>query len=113
MANLGVIEDHKVVSQEEWIAARKELLGKERLFTHERDKHSGAVAKVPRMSSGLRCDWKRSRVFAINRNVSAHASCTPVRGVADLSCSEECAPPSRIHIPNERNSTMKAGGLPA
>jgi hypothetical protein len=43
---------------------------------------------VPRMSSGLRCDWDRSRAFGINRNVSADASCTPVPGVADLPCSE-------------------------
>ena len=70
--------------------------------------HPGAVAKVPRMSGGLRCDWDRSRAFGINRNVSADASCIPVRGVADLPCGEACAPSNRIHIPDEKNSTMKA-----
>ena len=70
--------------------------------------HSGDVAKMPRMSSGLRCDWDRSRAFGVNRNVSADASCIPMCGVADLPCGEACAPPNRIHIPNERNSTMKA-----
>jgi len=57
MANLETstgIEDHKVVSQEEWIAARKSYSRGECSFTHRRDKHSGDVAKVPRMSSSLR-----------------------------------------------------------
>ena len=71
-------------------------------------RNSGNSAKVPRMPGGLRCDWDRSRAFGINRNVSADVSCTPVRGVADLPCSEACAPSNRIHIPKESNSTVKA-----
>jgi predicted dithiol-disulfide oxidoreductase (DUF899 family) len=50
MANLETstgIEDHKVVSQEEWIAARKELLGKEKHFTHERDQLSRHRRELP------------------------------------------------------------------
>ncbi|MCI0606442.1 DUF899 domain-containing protein, partial [bacterium] len=30
-------ENHKVVSRDEWIRARKELLAKEKNLTHERD----------------------------------------------------------------------------
>ncbi len=41
------IQDHKVVSQEEWIAARKELLGKEKQFTHERDELSRHRRELP------------------------------------------------------------------
>ena len=43
MANLETstgVKDHKVVSPEEWIAARKELLAKEKRFTRERDELS-------------------------------------------------------------------------
>src|SRR5229473_5543494 len=50
MANLETstgIRDHKVVSQEEWIAARKELLGKEKQFTQERDKLSRQRRELP------------------------------------------------------------------
>ena len=50
MANLETstgIKDHKVVSLEEWTAARKELLAKEKRFTHERDKLSRQRRELP------------------------------------------------------------------
>lgn len=72
--------------------------------------HSGDVAKMPRMSSGLRCDWDRSRAFDINRNVSADVSCTLVHSVADLPCSQECAPPIAFIFPTRETARLKACG---
>lgn len=39
--------DHKVVSQAEWVAARKELLAKEKEFTRQRDAVSAERRKLP------------------------------------------------------------------
>src|SRR6266498_1138424 len=50
MANLETstgTKDHKVVSLEEWIAARKELLAKEKRFTRERDELSRQRRELP------------------------------------------------------------------
>jgi predicted dithiol-disulfide oxidoreductase (DUF899 family) len=50
MANLETstgIKDHKVVSLEEWTAARKELLAKEKRFTSERDELSRQRRELP------------------------------------------------------------------
>ena len=33
----SIIENPKIVSRDEWLAARKQLLAKERQLTHERD----------------------------------------------------------------------------
>ncbi len=41
------ITGHKVVSSEEWIAARKKLLQKEKEFTHLRDQLSAERRKLP------------------------------------------------------------------
>ena len=70
-------------------------------------RHPGAVAKVPRMPGGLRCNWDRSRTLGVNCNVSADAACTLVRGVAVIPCSETSAPPNRIHVPNERLTWLR------
>jgi predicted dithiol-disulfide oxidoreductase (DUF899 family) len=40
-------ENHKVVSQEEWVATRKELLRKEKEFTRQRDELSRERRKLP------------------------------------------------------------------
>jgi len=50
MAELTVknaIEDHKVVSSGEWLAARKELLRKEKEFTRHRDQVSQMRRELP------------------------------------------------------------------
>lgn len=50
MANLETssgVKDHRVVSLEEWIAARKELLAKEKRFTRERDELSRQRRELP------------------------------------------------------------------
>jgi predicted dithiol-disulfide oxidoreductase (DUF899 family) len=39
--------EHRVVSQDEWLAARKELLAKEKDFTHQRDALSAERRKLP------------------------------------------------------------------
>ena len=50
MAELTVknaIEDHQVVSNAEWLAARKELLRKEKEFTRQRDQISAMRRELP------------------------------------------------------------------
>ena len=50
MAELTVkntIEDHQVVSSAEWLAARKELLRKEKEFTRQRDQVSHLRRELP------------------------------------------------------------------
>ena len=50
MAELTVqnaIEDHQVVSSAEWLAARKELLRKEKEFTRQRDQVSQLRRELP------------------------------------------------------------------
>jgi len=39
--------DHKVVSQAEWLAAREDLLAKEKEFTRRRDALSAERRKMP------------------------------------------------------------------
>src|SRR6185503_9833624 len=39
--------NHKIVSHAEWTAARKELLAREKQFTHERDRLSAARRDLP------------------------------------------------------------------
>ena len=39
------MKDHKVVSQAEWLAARKELPAKEKEFTRQRDALSAEAAR--------------------------------------------------------------------
>jgi len=39
--------EHKIVSEDEWIAARKELLAKEKEFTRQRDTISAERRKLP------------------------------------------------------------------
>jgi predicted dithiol-disulfide oxidoreductase (DUF899 family) len=39
--------DHKVVSEAEWLAARKDLLAKEKEFTRQRDAISAERRKMP------------------------------------------------------------------
>jgi predicted dithiol-disulfide oxidoreductase (DUF899 family) len=41
------MEQHKIVSQEQWLAARRELLTKEKEFTHLRDKLSALRRELP------------------------------------------------------------------
>ena len=43
----NVIEDHQVVSSAEWLAARKELLRKEKEFTRQRDQISELRRELP------------------------------------------------------------------
>jgi predicted dithiol-disulfide oxidoreductase (DUF899 family) len=50
MAELTVknaIEDHQIVSSAEWLAARKELLRKEKEFTRQRDQISQLRRELP------------------------------------------------------------------
>src|SRR5439155_12936955 len=68
----------------------------------------GALAKVPRLSGGLRRDWHRSRAVGVNRDVPADAAGEPVRGGAVLPCGKTRAPLHCVAIPNDRNSTLKA-----
>jgi predicted dithiol-disulfide oxidoreductase (DUF899 family) len=39
--------DHRIVSQTEWLAARKDLLAHEKEFTHQRDALSAERRKLP------------------------------------------------------------------
>jgi predicted dithiol-disulfide oxidoreductase (DUF899 family) len=41
------LENHAIVSPEEWIAARKELLRKEKEFTHQRDALAAERRRLP------------------------------------------------------------------
>ena len=41
------MEHHKIVSETEWLAARKDLLAKEKEFTHQRDALSAERRKLP------------------------------------------------------------------
>lgn len=41
------IANHKIVSEQEWLAARKVLLAKEKAFTHERDRLSAQRRELP------------------------------------------------------------------
>ena len=41
------MQQHKIVSRDEWLAARKALLAKEREFTHERDRLSAQRRELP------------------------------------------------------------------
>ncbi len=43
----NAIEDHQVVSSGEWLAARKELLRKEKEFTRQRDQLSELRRELP------------------------------------------------------------------
>src|SRR5262245_55362230 len=56
-------------------------------------RHPGALAKVPRMSGGLRCDWNRSRTFGINRDLPPDAACDTVCGISVISCAKMGAAP--------------------
>src|SRR5215813_12040904 len=56
-------------------------------------RHPGALAKVPRMSGELRCDWNRSRTFGINRDLPPHAASDTVCGIAVISCAKMGAAP--------------------
>ena len=41
------MQPHKIVSEQEWIAASKALLAKEKAFTHERDRLSAERRDLP------------------------------------------------------------------
>ena len=43
----SVIENHKIVSREEWLAARKELLAREKRLTRERDAVAAERRRMP------------------------------------------------------------------
>lgn len=47
LAQTPGLKGHKVVSQQEWIAARQELLRKEKEFTKQRDAMSAAIRDLP------------------------------------------------------------------
>jgi predicted dithiol-disulfide oxidoreductase (DUF899 family) len=42
-----IMTDHRVVSRDEWLAARKDLLAKEKDFTRQRDALSAQRRKLP------------------------------------------------------------------
>ena len=76
MANLETstgIQDHRVVSREEWIAARKELLGKEKQFTVSADVTYTTVCGVADLpcskartpSNRVHIPWKRNGTFSV------------------------------------------------
>jgi hypothetical protein len=44
---IGTVENHPVVSQAEWIIARKDLLVREKQLTHERDAMDAARRALP------------------------------------------------------------------
>jgi predicted dithiol-disulfide oxidoreductase (DUF899 family) len=43
----GLMEDHEIVSEADWLVARKDLLTREKEFTRERDALSGARRSLP------------------------------------------------------------------
>jgi predicted dithiol-disulfide oxidoreductase (DUF899 family) len=64
-----MIESHAIVSREEWIAARKELLAREKDFTRQRDELSQARRQLP---------WQR-----VDKGYVFHAESGP-RTLAEL-----------------------------
>jgi len=54
-------EKHKIVSRTEWIEARKQLLAREKQFTHERDALSAARRDLPWVRVTERYEFERTR----------------------------------------------------
>jgi len=54
-------EKHKIVSRTEWIEARKQLLAREKQFTHERDALSAARRDLPWVRVAERYEFERAR----------------------------------------------------
>ena len=55
------IENHQVVSRAQWIAARKQLLAREKQFTRERDQLSAARRALPWVQVTERYEFERPR----------------------------------------------------
>jgi len=45
--HIDLSDNHAIVSQDEWIKARKDLLTKEKEFTHTRDKLNQNIRELP------------------------------------------------------------------
>ncbi|HEX3765471.1 MAG TPA: DUF899 domain-containing protein [Kofleriaceae bacterium] len=54
-------ENHQIVSQAEWLEARKQLLAREKQFTHERDQLSAARRALPWVRVTERYEFERAR----------------------------------------------------
>jgi hypothetical protein len=69
-------------------------------------RHPGALAKVPRMLRGVRCDWDWSRAFAVDRDIPADAACDPVHGVVGIPCSKTHAQLHRVDTCKEKSGLV-------